>query len=106
VGTDDDGDEVTSCVALPVAPPLGLRKARSLGKHQQPAMEVLKALFGASPDALPFILIDDAVAAVAEKLDAGPKHKRERAKEAIAALAAKSKIKMNDSYIFPIAPPT
>jgi hypothetical protein len=106
VGTDDEGDEVTSCVALPVAPPLGLRKSRTLGKHQQPALEVIEAMFESSQETPPFVLIDQAVAAVAQKLDAGPKHKRERAKEAIAGLAAKSKIKMNDSYIFPIAPPT
>lgn len=96
LGVDDEGDEVTSCVAVPVAAAFALRQSKKLGPHQLVALETIK---GMGTDFISAVHIDLAVAAVAEKLDVDEKHKRQRAKEAIGALNDMGKLKIENNYI-------
>ena len=49
VGQDEYGDDITSCVAVSIAPPFAQRGAKKLGRHQQTACAVLRTLFDATP---------------------------------------------------------
>jgi len=101
VGTDDDGDDVTSCVAVSVAPTFALRKSKQLGQHQQTALQVLGTLFENAEQDRANVHMDAAVKAVADAVSAGPKHKRLRAKEAIEALALKQYVVIDEHRVRP-----
>jgi len=96
LGLDDEGEEVTSCVAVPVAASFALRQSKKLGPHQLVALETIK---GMATDFISAVHVDKAVAAVAERLDVDEKHKRERAKAAIGALSDMGKLKIDTNYI-------
>ncbi|SDH07048.1 MULTISPECIES: AAA family ATPase [unclassified Duganella] len=98
VGVDDEDDEISSCVAVPVGPAFAVRQSKKLGPHQVVAMATLEAIFCGSEGA---VLYDEAIAAVAAKLDVDNKHKRERAKAAIGGLVDKGKIKIDSNYVRP-----
>lgn len=89
VGIDEEGEDVTSCVAVPTAPPFAVRKSKRLGQHQETAYTVLLGLLEKEGPAGREIHIDLAVQAVADQIEVGPRHKRLRAKEAIEALVLK-----------------
>ena len=100
LGVDDEGDVVTSCVAVPVAAAFALRKSKKLGPHQ---MVALDTIVGMGTDFVSAIHVDKAIAAVAEKLiDVDTKHKRERAKTAIGALIDMGKLCSENNYIRPL----
>lgn len=99
LGVDDEGDEVTSCVAVPVAAAFALRQSKKLGPHQ---MVALDTIIGMATDFVSSIHVDKAVAAVADKLDVSNKHKRERAKAAIGALIDMGKLKTENNYVRPV----
>jgi AAA domain len=101
VGTDDEGEDVTSCVAVSIAPPFALRKSKQLGQHQQAALQVLGTLFESAGEQSANIHMDAAVKAVADAVNAGPKHKRLRAKEAIEALALKQYVVIDEYRVRP-----
>jgi hypothetical protein len=98
VGQDEDGDDITSCVAVSIAPPLAHKGARKLGQHQRTARDVLLTLFKerAGDPQVTYATTYDAIAAA---IDVDPKHKRERAKQAVAALAGHGLIEMTDTHI-------
>jgi hypothetical protein len=96
-GTDDMGDEVTSCVAVSVAPPMALRENKKLGKNQQVALNIIHALFKARGSEI--IDLDAALNGVENAITADDKHKRERAKEAIKALHMKGRIVIDATHI-------
>jgi hypothetical protein len=98
VGQDDDEDDITSCVAVSVAPPFAQRSARKLGQNQKIARDVLRDLFDRHSDGLP-IVYGLAYDAIAEAIDVDPKHKRERAKKAVAALANYGMIEMTSTHV-------
>jgi hypothetical protein len=99
VGTDDEGEDVTSCVAVLVAPPFALRKTKQLGPHQQVALQVLKILLAKAEQEGANVYIDAAIEAVAAEIQAGSKHKRQRAKEAMEALSFKQYIEIDERRI-------
>ena len=96
LGLDDEGEEVTSCVAVPVAASFALRQSKKLGPHQLVALETIK---GMATDFISGVHVDEAVAAVAERLDVDDKHKRERAKAAIGSLNDMGKLKIETNYV-------
>jgi hypothetical protein len=98
VGQDDDEDDITSCVAVSIAPPFAQRGAKKLGGNQQIARDVLRDLFNRSVDGSP-ITYDAACDAVADAMDVEPKRKRERAKAVIVALARYGMIETTDTHI-------
>jgi hypothetical protein len=98
LGVDDEGDEVTSCVAVPSTAAFALRQSKKLGPHQVVALETVKAM---GSDFMSGVHHDQAVAAVAEKLDVDNKHKRERAKAAIGALIDMGKLSYENNYLRP-----
>jgi hypothetical protein len=98
VGQDDDGDDITSCVAVSTAPPLAQRGAKKLGRHQQAARDVLRGMFD-NLSAGGTLIYSVAYDAVAEAIEVDPKHKRERAKDAITALAAHGMLELTETHI-------
>lgn len=101
VGTDEEGEDITSCIAVSVAPPFALRKTKRLGSHQETAMKALNALLGKVGKDAAGISIEEAVEAVAGEINVGPKHKRLRAKEAIEALSLKQYIEIDEHRVRP-----
>lgn len=90
-GADEDGEEETSCVAISTAPAFALSQTKKLPLQQLVAKDVLWELLtvadGESIPAEPLrISRDDALSAVADKMDVDKKRKRERAKAAIEGL--------------------
>jgi len=102
VGIDDEGEEITSCVAVSVAPSFAQRGARKLGPHQRTARDVLLAMFNAAPDktALAYSAAYDAIA---DMIEVDPKHKRERAKQAMLALASYGMVELTETHIVRLA---
>jgi hypothetical protein len=85
LGTDSDGDEVSSCVALPDAGTVFM-KAEPRGAQQRSAMQRLQSLFGGgqvttkgcggAPAGTPCVTVEDAVSAVTAGLTATAANKR------------------------------
>lgn len=101
VGTDDEGDEVTSCVVLPSKARINLGTVQQLTENQQAALDVLRLRFMPPGELiskrLPF---SEGIAAVAEVIAAEQKRKRERAKDAINALIEKSLISADETHLW------
>jgi len=97
VGQDEYGDDITSCVAVSVAPPFAQRGAKKLGRHQQTAHDVLRSMFDMQGVAT--IAYGIAYDAIAEAINVDPKHKRERAKDAVKALAAYGMVELTEAHI-------
>lgn len=102
VGIDDEGEDVTSCVAVSVAPPFAQRGARKLGQHQRTAREVLLAMFNRTLNGTP-LAYGEAYDAIAEMIEVDPKHKRERAKQALQGLASHGMIELTETNIVRLA---
>jgi len=101
VGIDDEGEDITSCVAVSIAPPFAQRGARKLGTHQRTARDVLLGMFTASNDApLAYGAVYDAIA---DMIETDPKHKRERAKQAVQGLASHCMIELTETHIVRLA---
>ncbi|WP_167759712.1 AAA family ATPase [Massilia horti] len=98
VGEDEDGSDITSCVAVSTAPAFAQCGSKKLGQNQQIARDVLCDLFNCNPDGL-LITYGAAYDAVADAMDVEPKRKRERAKKTIATLARYGMIEMTDTHI-------
>lgn len=85
LGTDSDGDEVSSCVALPDVGAVFTKK-EPRGAQQRSALQRLQSLFGGgqvttkgcggAPAGAPCMPVEDAVSAVAVGLTATPANKR------------------------------
>lgn len=96
VGIDDDGEEITSCVAVPddSAGEIKLAKIPILRSNQKIANDVVAEALLASPhtamegapQAKPCLKYSDALAIVAERIPTDSKHKTSRAKDAITGL--------------------
>ena len=110
VGIDDDGDEITSCVAVPDDSAEAIKQAKrpTLRSNQKIANETLgEALrksphFGmeGAPTGRPCIQYTDAVAIVAERIPADAKHKTSRAKVAITGLVERGFLAMKGDWLW------
>ena len=110
VGIDDEGDEITSCVAVPDESAEAIKQAKrpTLRSNQKIANEALgEALrksphFGkeGAPQGRPCIQYTDAVAIVAERIPADAKHKTSRAKVAITGLVERGFLAMKGDWLW------
>lgn len=98
VGFDDEGEEVTSCVAVPddtieavkqVKLPSGGNQKIALGALAEPLRTSKEFNKDGAPNGHPCIRLDEAVSLVAERMVCEGKHKSSRAKEAVTGLVAR-----------------
>lgn len=110
VGLDDEGQAITSCVALFDSSKEALPRKASLGRNQKWALEEIDKQLLNSPDigkegapALSKCLnFDEAVLSVAERMPTDAKHRKSRAKEAIAGLVDKKYLGMKGDWLWRI----
>lgn len=109
VGTDDEGEEVTSCVAVLDESAEAIKAKRStLGANQKIARDVLGEPLRKSPHtgkegapvARPCIDYTEAVELVAERMPTDAKHRKSRAISAIAGLVAKGYMGMKGDWLW------
>jgi len=110
VGIDEDGDEITSCVAVPDDSAEAIKQAKrpSLRSNQKIANEALGEALRKSPHAgkegaptgRPCIQYANAVAIVAERIPADAKHKTSRAKVAITGLVERGFLAMKGDWLW------
>jgi putative DNA primase/helicase len=109
VGTDDEGEEITSCVAVvDVQSDSGKREKAPAGSNQKITYKTLAEHLRSSkefgkdgaPAGRPCILLEEAVAYVAECLACDAKHRTERAREAITALVAKNLYGLKSGWLW------
>jgi putative DNA primase/helicase len=109
IGTDEDGDTVTSCTIKELdANDVSGKKKPSLSGNQKTAREVLgkplkeSTAFGmdGAPAGRPCINYDAAVELVAERMPTDAKHRKSRAQTAIAALVDKKVIGMKGDWLW------
>lgn len=110
VGTDDEGEEVTSCVALPDESAEAIKQAKrpTLRSNQKIANEAIGEALRNSPHAgkdgaptgRPCIQYADAVAIVSERIPADARHKTSRAKAAITGLVERGFLAMKGDWLW------
>jgi len=110
VGIDDEGDEITSCVAVPDDSAEAIKQAKRpmLRSNQKIANEALGEALRKSPHTgkegapagRPCIQYTDAVAIVAERIPADAKHKTSRAKVAITGLVERGFLAMKGDWLW------
>lgn len=110
VGSDDEGDEITSCVIEPDESAEAIRQAKRpmLRSNQKIANEAIGEALRKSPHTgkegapagRPCIQYADAVALVAERIPADPKHKTIRAKGAITGLVERGYLAMKGDWLW------
>lgn len=110
VGIDDEGDEITSCVAVPDDSAEAIKQAKrpTLRSNQKIANEALGEALRKSPhtgkegapQGRPCIQYADAVAIVAERIPADAKHKTSRAKVAITGLVERGFLAMKGDWLW------
>lgn len=111
VGTDDEGEEITSCVAVSDDSREASTKRRpTLSKNQKIAREVLGEPLrksphfgkGSAPSGRPCIDYAEAVAIVAERMPTDAKHRKARATAAIGGLVANGYLGMKGDWLWDI----
>lgn len=109
VGTDDEGEEVTSCVAVLDESAEAIKAKRStLGANQKIARDVLGEPLRKSPHvgkegapvARPCIDYSEAVELVAERMPTDAQHRKSRAISAISGLVAKGYMGMKGDWLW------
>lgn len=109
VGIDDEGQEITSCVAVPDESKEANRKPKpSLGANQKIARDVLGEPLRKSPHTgkdgaptnRPCIDYAEAVEIVAERMPTDAKHKKSRAISAIGGLVSKGYLGMKGDWLW------
>jgi len=110
LGTDDDGDEITSCVVVPDDSTEAIKQAKRpmLRSNQKLANEALGEALRKSPHTgkegapagRPCIQYTDPVAIVAERIPADAKHKTSRAKVAITGLVERGFLAMKGDWLW------
>ncbi|MHB1293103.1 MAG: AAA family ATPase, partial [Sulfuricella sp.] len=109
VGNDDEGEEITSCVAVPDESGEGIKARRTtLGANQKIAFEVLGEPLRKSPHigkegvpvGRPCLDYTEAVEIVAERMPTDAKHRKSRAISAIVGLVAKGYMGMKGEWLW------
>lgn len=109
VGIDADGDEITSCVAVPDDSGEAIKAKRiTLGANQKIARDVLGEPLRKSPHAgkegaptgRPCIDYTEAVELVAERMPTDAKHRKSRAISAISGLVSKGYMGMKGDWLW------
>ena len=109
-GTDEEGDEITSCVIVPDDSAEAIKQAKrpTLRSNQKIANEAIGEALRKSPHTgkegaptgRPCIQYSDAVAIVAERIPADAKHKTTRAKAAITGLVERGYLAMKGDWLW------
>jgi len=109
LGTDNDGDAITSCVIVANQSAQAItKKTPTLGSNQTIALKALEEPFRSAidfdkdgaPPGRPCLRFDDAVAIVAPLMPVEAKHKKERAKDALAGLVKKDMVGMKGDWLW------
>jgi AAA domain/Bifunctional DNA primase/polymerase, N-terminal/Primase C terminal 1 (PriCT-1) len=109
VGKNEEGDLITSCVAVPdTSIEAILAKKITLGKNQEIAKREIDTLLRNSPHAgkdgaplgKPCLEYDETVALVAERMPTERKHRKSRAQEAISGLVSKGILGMKEDWLW------
>lgn len=109
VGTDDEGDEITSCVIVPDESGEAIKTKRTtLGANQKIARDVLGEPLRKSPHTgkegaptgRPCIDYTEAVELVAERMPTDAKHRKSRAISAISGLVSKGYMGMKGDWLW------
>jgi len=109
VGIDDEGDEITSCVAVPDDSAEAIKAKRiTLGANQKIARDVLGEPLRKSPHTgkegaptgRPCLDYTEAVELVAERMPTDAKHRKSRAISAIGGLVAKGYMGMKGDWLW------
>jgi hypothetical protein len=109
VGIDDEGDEITSCVAVPDDSGEAIKAKRiTLGANQKIARDVLGEPLRKSPHTgkegaptgRPCLDYTEAVELVAERMPTDAKHRKSRAISAIGGLVAKGYMGMKGDWLW------
>lgn len=109
VGRDPEGDEITSCVPVPDFP-IGVVKKTRLpgGGNQKIALDALAQLLDESgelnkdgaPPNCPCVRVSAAIEYVAQRLICNPKHRRDRAADAVNGLVARGIYRMENDWLW------
>lgn len=109
LGTDNDGDAITSCVIVAnQSAQTVAKKMPTLGSNQTIALTALKEALRESvdidkngaPQGKPCFGVDEAIATVAPLIPVEVKYKKQRAKEAITGLVNKNVVGMNGGWLW------
>lgn len=109
VGIDDEGEEITSCVAVPDESGEGIKARRTtLGANQKIAFDVLGEPLRKSPHigkegapvGRPCLDYTESVEIVAERMPTDAKHRKSRAISAIGGLVAKGYMGMKGDWLW------
>lgn len=109
VGIDDEGEEITSCVAVPDESGEGIKARRTtLGANQKIAFDVLGEPLRKSPHigkegapvGRPCLDYTEAVEIVAERMPTDAKHRKSRAISAIGGLVTKGYMGMKGDWLW------
>lgn len=110
LGTDDDGEPITSCVVVPDdaddAPVSRVKLPK--GGNQKILLDALRPLFreanafgkGGAPAVRPCLQIDDAIGKTCGRLTVEAKRRKERAQQAITGLVASGVLGSNEGWIW------
>lgn len=111
VGEDDEGEKITSCVAVPDdSREANTKRKPALSKNQKIAREVMGEPLRKSqyfskegaPQGRPCIQYDEAVELVAERMPTDAKHRKTRAIAAIGGLVANGYLGMKGDWLWDI----
>jgi hypothetical protein len=109
VGVDEEGDEITSCAVLPDDTVEEVKRtAMPRGENQRIAVNVIDGLLrdsqeydqGGAPAERRCIRLDDAINAVAARVETDAKHKKQRAKDAVSAVLEKGIYGCKDGWLW------
>jgi len=109
VGFDEEGGEISSCVALFDDSKEALQKKKAnLGSNQQIALKVIKEMLNVSsyigkesvPVGVRSVNYDEALALVTEQIPAAAKHRKTRASAAITGLVSKGYLAMKGDWLW------
>jgi len=111
IGTDEYGNEVTSCIALfDITKSINTSKPISLGRNQKIAHEQISKHLENSPDVgkegapalAKCVGYSEAISLIAERIPADAKHRKSRAISAIGGLIEKNLIGMKGEWLWKI----
>lgn len=109
LGTDDFGDEVTSCVVEPDECVAQVQAVKlPAGGNQRLVLDALKPLLrvshefgkGGAPAVRPCVLLEDALPILGDALAVEPKRRTERARQAVTGLASRGVVGIGEGWVW------
>jgi putative DNA primase/helicase len=109
LGTDDFGDEVTSCVVEPDECAAQVQAVKlPAGGNQRLVLDALKPLLkasrefgkGGAPAMRPCVLLEEALPILGDALAVEPKRRTERARQAVTGLASRGVVGIGEGWVW------